>query len=136
MNFVRAKEVTKTVYWKGRETVTKLATDDWYSQYFHLYMPKEDGPEKTEVCIRYGKDHPAPKKMSITALQYTMCPLSLTISCYTKGARTPYRTVKMENLCTRLTLEPDTTRIIITCSEKHNVAKTIYARLSINYIEF
>ena len=133
MSFVNAKEVTKTVYWCGREIRSKLTTKDSDMQHFHLYMPKEYGPNKTEILLRFDKDNPSPKKLSISAVQDTMDWLPLTLSCYKKGARKPYFSKEMVDLCTRLELLQDTTRIVITCTDKHKGPNPIAVRLTVNY---
>ena len=134
MNFLKAKKVEKIVLFGGCEIIDMLTTNDWETQCFSVFIPNEGGPEKTQILIHFDKNHPAPKKINISANQYTMEPIPLVIYCYLKGKETPYLIKEMGELNTILSFEDNTEKIVIDCAGRYAGCSEISIRLSVNFM--
>ncbi len=136
MNFLDAKEVRVIKYREDVKTSSPVYTNDSMEQTLILDMTVQPVMNKIEVAIAFSKDHPSPKKLSLSAIQYTMEPLTLSIELYRIGGRKPYKVIPMEEFRTILDFEEGTGRMVIVSKRLDNEGKTANIKFSVNYVKF
>lgn len=136
MNILNAKEVKLIKQRDERKVVTRLFTDNQYTQEVFIDMSQNLSPDKIEVCILFDKKHPVPKVISLSAIQYTTKELPLELSLFLKGKHLPYEVRKMDDFRTIITPKRGTNRIVITCNKTSCAGKSAQIKLSVNHATF
>jgi len=136
MRFLKGKSVWALEYYNNRVVTTPLFTASEYEQKVHIDMSKEDSPRKVEIHITYNRNFPAPKKLSVSAIQYTMNPFDVELKYGKESSIKPFKSIKMDGLRTLVEFDENINEIVFVITNEKNIRKAADIKFSVNYIEF
>lgn len=136
MNFLNACNVRLEKHYNERVVKCSLHTDDEMFQNVIINMVKDEKLEKFAMTVRFDKTRISPKKLSISANQYTMNPFLIEIKLIKIGQKEPYHITQMKGLATMLDLEPDTGRIVFSFYRNDNEGKFSEIKFIANHIAY
>jgi len=136
MFFLDAKTVRLVKHFEGSTHSVPVYTDDISEQLIIISMAGEKIPELIELVVYFDDSVKLPKKISISANQYTMNPFDIDVKLTKKSCTKPYHAVKMGELRTVLDIEPNTRKVVFSFSQEQNKGKHAQIRFRINYITF
>ncbi|MBR6689188.1 MAG: hypothetical protein IKL68_04150 [Clostridia bacterium] len=136
MEFLRSKEFRVKKYYPNCEKEQRLFTSYDMEQKLYVELGKEDSPDRIEAIVVFDKNHPAPKKVSLSANQYTMHPFDIKVSLYKKRSRNPYSSFTMGEFRSIFDLVDETTRIVFEFINVDNERRFADVKLIVNYVQF
>lgn len=136
MNFLKADCVRIRKHYKDRVEETPVYTMYDMEQQLYVDMVGKKGVQRYEVVICYTTDTPAPKKVSLSANQYTMNPFTIEISLYKRYARKPYSKFKLGELRSLFDVEDGTNKIVLEFISPNAEGHFADVKLVANYTKF
>lgn len=136
MYFLDAKKVFNTYYTETGMDRREMFSDSGSEQMMFFDFKKGSKSLRQEISLLFDSEYRAPHKFSLSANQYTMDPLEIEVLLFKNGESEPYDVVILEGLRTILTLEPNTTKVVIGCNKDKCEGKSAKVKFSVNYIEY
>lgn len=136
MNFLKADCVRIRKHYKDRVEETSAYTMYDMEQQLYVDMKSGKGVQRYELVICYSSENPVPKKVSLSANQYTMKPFDIYISLYKKYARKPYNRFKMGEFRSLFDVEDGTNKIVLEFTTEEAGGHFADVKLAANYVKF
>ena len=136
MNFLKADCVRLRKEYSDRVVETPLYSKYEMEQQLYVDLGSNSSPDKLEVIAIFSSECPAPKKISLSANQYTMNPFEIKVSLYKKYGRRPYKSFTLGEIRSIFELEDDTRKIVLEFIDVDNERRFADVKLIVNYVKF
>ncbi len=136
MNFLKADCVRLRKEYSDRVIETPLYSKYEMEQQLYVDLGSNSSPDKLEVIAIFSSECPAPKKISLSANQYTMNPFEIKVSLYKKYGRRPYKSFTLGEIRSIFELEDDTRKIVLEFIDVDNERRFADVKLIVNYVKF
>lgn len=136
MNFLKADCVRLRKEYSDRVVETPLYSKYEMEQQLYVDLGSNSSPDKLEVIAIFSSECPAPKKISLSANQYTMNPFEIKVSLYKKYGRRPYKSFTLGEIRSIFELEDDTRKIVLEFIDVDNERRFADVKLIVNYAKF
>jgi hypothetical protein len=136
MNFLKADCVRLRKEYSDRVVETPLYSKYEMEQQLYVDLGSNSSPDKLEVIAIFSSECPAPKKISLSANQYTMNPFEIKVSLYKKYGRRPYKSFTLGEIRSIFELEEDTRKIVLEFIDVDNERRFADVKLIVNYAKF